>query len=41
MLILSVLWVQGGPAECYVEGKMHTNSIEKFLSLLKRGIEGT
>ena len=26
-------------AECYVEGNVHTNEIENFWSLLKRGIE--
>ncbi len=28
-------------AECYVEGKIHTNGLENFWSLLKRGIKGT
>lgn len=28
-------------AECYVNGKVHTNGLENFWSLLKRGISGT
>jgi transposase-like protein len=28
-------------AECYVDGRVHTNSLENFWSLLKRGISGT
>lgn len=28
-------------AECYVKGKVHTNGMENFWSLLKRGIKGT
>jgi transposase-like protein len=28
-------------AKCYVEGKVHTNTLENFWSLLKRGIRGT
>jgi transposase-like protein len=28
-------------AECYVRGKVHTNGLENFWSLLKRGIRGT
>ncbi|HEY1602482.1 MAG TPA: IS1595 family transposase [Pirellulales bacterium] len=28
-------------AECYVDGKIHTNGLENFWSLLKRGIKGT
>jgi transposase-like protein len=28
-------------AECYVEGKVHTNGLENFWSLLKRGLKGT
>jgi len=28
-------------AECYVEGQVHTNGLENFWSLLKRGINGT
>jgi hypothetical protein len=28
-------------ARCYVEGNVHTNGIENFWSLLKRGIGGT
>ena len=28
-------------AEAYVRGNVHTNSIENFWSLLKRGIKGT
>ena len=28
-------------AETYVKGNVHTNSIESFWSLLKRGIKGT
>lgn len=28
-------------AETYVKGNVHTNSIENFWSLLKRGIKGT
>lgn len=28
-------------AECYVKGKVHTNGLENFWSLLKRGIRGT
>ena len=28
-------------AEHYVEGKVHTNGIENFWSLLKRGLSGT
>ncbi|MBI4557739.1 MAG: IS1595 family transposase [Candidatus Hydrogenedentes bacterium] len=28
-------------AECYVKGNVHTNSMENFWSLLKRGIKGT
>ncbi len=28
-------------AKCYVEGKVHTNTLENFWSLLKRGISGT
>jgi hypothetical protein len=28
-------------AEAYVKGNVHTNSIESFWSLLKRGIKGT
>jgi transposase-like protein len=28
-------------AECYVDGKVHTNGLENFWSLLKRGINGT
>ena len=27
--------------ECYVEGNVHTNGIENFWSLLKRGLGGT
>ena len=26
---------------CYVEGRIHTNGLENFWSLLKRGIKGT
>jgi transposase-like protein len=29
------------PAECYIQGKVHTNGLENFWSLLKRGIRGT
>lgn len=28
-------------AECYVKGQVHTNGIENFWSLLKRGLKGT
>ena len=28
-------------ARCYVEGKVHTNTLENFWSVLKRGISGT
>ncbi|MGA8747019.1 MAG: IS1595 family transposase [Solirubrobacterales bacterium] len=28
-------------AECYVDGRVHTNGIENFWSLLKRGLHGT
>lgn len=28
-------------AKCYVEGTVHTNTLENFWSLLKRGISGT
>jgi transposase-like protein len=28
-------------AECYVRGNVHTNGLENFWSLLKRGIRGT
>jgi hypothetical protein len=28
-------------AECYVNGQVHTNSMENFWSLLKRGLKGT
>ncbi len=28
-------------AECYVKGAVHTNGLENFWSLLKRGINGT
>ncbi len=28
-------------AECYAKGKVHTNGLENFWSLLKRGIKGT
>ena len=28
-------------AECYVQGTVHTNGIENFWSLLKRGLSGT
>jgi transposase-like protein len=28
-------------AECYVRGQVHTNGIENFWSLLKRGLHGT
>ena len=28
-------------AECYAKGQVHTNGLEKFWSLLKRGINGT
>lgn len=28
-------------AEKYVDGRVHTNGLENFLSLLKRGINGT
>jgi transposase-like protein len=28
-------------AECYVDGQVHTNGIENFWSLLKRGLHGT
>ena len=28
-------------AECYVNGKVHTNGLENFWSLLKRGLKGT
>jgi hypothetical protein len=28
-------------AECYAQGEVHTNGIESFWSLLKRGIKGT
>ena len=28
-------------AECYVDGRVHTNGLENFWSLLKRGIKGT
>jgi len=28
-------------AECYVKGKVHTNGLENFWSLLKRSIKGT
>lgn len=28
-------------AECYVRGKVHTNGMENFWSLLKRGLHGT
>ena len=28
-------------AETYAEGKVHTNGLENFWSLLKRGIKGT
>lgn len=28
-------------AECYVDGQVHTNSLENFWSLLKRGLKGT
>jgi transposase-like protein len=28
-------------AECYAKGKVHTNGLENFWSLLKRGIRGT
>jgi transposase-like protein len=28
-------------AECYVDGQIHTNGLENFWSLLKRGIKGT
>jgi transposase-like protein len=28
-------------AECYVNGQVHTNSLENFWSLLKRGLKGT
>jgi len=27
--------------ECYVDGKIHTNGLENFWSLLKRGLHGT
>jgi hypothetical protein len=28
-------------AECYVQGNVHTNTLENFWSLLKRGLNGT
>ena len=28
-------------AECYVDGRVHTNGLENFWSLLKRGLKGT
>ena len=28
-------------AECYAKGRVHTNGLENFWSLLKRGIKGT
>ena len=28
-------------AECYVQGQVHTNGLENFWSLLKRGLNGT
>jgi hypothetical protein len=28
-------------AECYAKGKIHTNGLENFWSLLKRSIKGT
>ena len=28
-------------AECYVDGQVHTNGVENFWSLLKRGLHGT
>lgn len=28
-------------AECYAKGNVHTNGLENFWSLLKRGIKGT
>jgi transposase-like protein len=28
-------------AECYAKGHVHTNGLENFWSLLKRGIKGT
>jgi hypothetical protein len=28
-------------AEAYVDGKVHTNGLENFWSLLKRGLKGT
>src|SRR5208282_2160575 len=28
-------------ARCYVQGRVHTNTLENFWSLLKRGIRGT
>ena len=41
------LWCKGfqhesiDHAECYVDGKIHTNGLENFWSLLKRGLKGT
>jgi hypothetical protein len=28
-------------AECYVDGQVHTNTMENFWALLKRGLHGT